>query len=160
MSASKGTTWAAIAISIVALALAGSTLLIRPLAPVTGPTTHTFTITAREFGFDVTGDASGANPTIRVMAGDIVKITFKNGGGLVHEFMIVVDKDEAIDKEKKGEEAGLPFGFEIADVEPSQQRTVTFIPSHSGGFFYLCLVKTGDKLHAELGMFGQFIVEP
>ena len=162
MSASKSTTWAAIAISIVALTLAGSTLLIRPSTPVTGPTTHTFTITAREFGFDVTGDTSGANPTIRVKAGDLVKITFKNGGGLAHEFMVVEDKDDAIGTEKGGKEAELPFGFEIADVDPGQERTVTFIASHSGDFFYVCLEDAGTapKLHAENGMFGQFIVEP
>ena len=160
MSASKGTMWVAVAISIVALALAGSSYLIRPTAPVTGPTTHSFTITAREFAFDVTGDASGANPTIRVKVGDVVKIVYKNAGGVTHEFMIVNDKDEAIATERAGGEAELPFGYEIADVDPGQQRTVTFIASHSGDFFYTCLVKTGDKLHAELGMFGQFIVEP
>ncbi len=159
MSASKGATWVAVAIAMVALAVAGSSYLLRPTAPVNGPTTHTYTFTAREFAFDVTGDASGANPTIHVKAGDIVKITFKNTGGLTHEFMIVEDKDKAIATETAGGEAELPFGFEIADVDPGQQRTLTFIPSHSGDFFYLCLVKTGDKLHAELGMFGQFIVE-
>ena len=162
MSASKGTMWASVAISIIALMVAGSSYLIRPSAPVIGPTTHTFTVTAREFSFDVTGDARGTNPTIRVKIGDLVKITFKNGGGLAHEFMIVEDKDDAIGTEKGGKEAELPFGFEIADVDTGQERTVTFIASHSGDFFYVCLEDAGTapKLHAENGMFGQFIVEP
>ena len=161
MSASKGTMWAAVAISIVALIVAGSSYFIRPSAPVIGPTTHTFTFTGHEFAFDVTGDASGTNPTIRVKVGDIVKIVFKNSGGLTHEFLIVEDKDEAIAAEKTGGEAELPFGFEIEDVDPGKEGTVTFVASHSGSFFYVCFEDAGTApdLHAEKGMFGQFIVE-
>lgn len=110
----------------------------------------------------MTGDASGTNPTLRVKTGDLVKIVYKNTGALTHELLIVEDKDEALATEKAGGEVELPFGYEIEDVEPGQERTVTFVASHSGNFFYICFEDAGTApaFHAEKGMFGQFIVEP
>jgi FtsP/CotA-like multicopper oxidase with cupredoxin domain len=127
-------------------------------------------------------------PQLRVQLGDIVRIRLTNAGGLPHEFVIVLDKDAAIftmrDVIARLHQEGLegdaflaafdrghdtflgrltPIPGTHIQVGPGQTRVVEFQASQQGTFWYVCLEGAGtlpEQVHAERGMFAQFIVEP
>lgn len=119
------------------------------------PREKTFVVKGSDYVFDVTN--------IPVKVGDRVKITLRNVGGTDHELLVVADKDRAINDEKARREPELAFPeAEIEDVEPGEEKSVTFTVNRAGTFYFLCLEKGGTTplLHAEKGMIGTFIVTP
>lgn len=73
---------------------------------------------------------------IRVKKGNMIKITFKNTGGM-HDFMI----DE--------------FNVATKQLKAGQEETVEFIADKTGSFEYYCSVNN----HRAMGMKGVLIVE-
>lgn len=87
--------------------------------------------------FTVTGSAFKFNPAeIRVKKGDMVKITFKNAGG-IHD--LVIDELNVATKQ----------------LQAGMEETVEFTASTAGSFEYYCSVGN----HRAMGMKGMLIVE-
>lgn len=126
------------------------------------PQIQEFTVETREFGFD---GASGG--TMRMKAGETVRITLINVGGAEHEFMVVRDKDQflsdldkaikdliakGLDKEEIEEAEEIETIHMMAvgqimtgqdeehdvDVEPRETRTFTLKIDEPGTYWYLC----------------------
>lgn len=122
------------------------------------PPVKQFTIIAGEielsgpYGFAFKGDKiSSPGPTITVRKGDRVTITFTVGGKLAHTFAVTTEKTYTATPLW-----GAKIGESNAPVNPGQSGSVTFVADTAGTFFYICAVPG----HAELGMFGSFVVEP
>lgn len=99
------------------------------------PGTEASTTTVKEFA--VNGKNFSFSPsTLMVKKGDIVKITFKNTGGM-HDFRI----DE--------------FNAETQKLNDGAQETIQFTASKTGSFEYYCSVGT----HRAMGMKGVLIVQ-
>ena len=112
------------------------------------PGAKSFNVTARDFGFD---GFTGPGPTIRVKVGDTVQINLENKGGLKHE--LVISSSNMVQQTLFNANTGL--------IDPGQRTTITFVANQAGNFFYVCFSDDGvaPKTHAELGMWGEFIVE-
>lgn len=147
-----------------------------------GPQLREFTIRMQEFGYN----GSSTGPTITVKAGDTVRIHVANAGGLGHEFMVVANKDDSIkmmkniaDKlvaqglnktdaleqfEIEHEEimmSGMAaFSGAVVHLEPRENKTIEFVANQPGTYWYICLEAGGTfpKTHAEMDMYGQFLV--
>lgn len=102
-----------------------------PPEAVTSPTGE-FTIEGSEFEF--------SPERIAVSQGDEVKITFKNVGEVIHNFVI----DE--------------FGVDTPILEPGETATVEFTADQSGTFFFYCSIPIGAVTHRDLGMEGEITV--
>jgi uncharacterized cupredoxin-like copper-binding protein len=147
-----------------------------------GPAGREFNLRAAEFGFD--GFQGG--PDLRVKVGETVRIRVTNAGGLPHEFMVVTDKDiavqmmheaiaelqdqgltgEALLEAYEGEHEGMmeqlmPIMGARAEMEPGMMQTIEFRAERAGTFWYVCLEGDGTLplAHADNGMFGRLIVE-
>ncbi len=109
-----------------------------------------------EAGFALEGeDITSPGPTITVRAGEPVTITFKNVHDFPepHDFVIVAEMDNLallskplVDPLWGAETEWLPFG---------EQQSITFTPDTPGSYFYVCT----NSDHANIGMWGSFIVE-
>lgn len=87
------------------------------------------TVTATDFAFTPS--------TLTLKKGDEVSITFKNNGKYPHNFTI------------------SELGVGTKTIQPGQEDTLTFTPSKSGSFTFLCTVPG----HADRGMTGTLTVE-
>lgn len=81
-----------------------------------------------EFWFD--------NKQLDVSKGDSVKVTFRNTGSVIHNWVIP------------------QFGAATQTIQPGQVSSVEFVADESGTFEYLCTVPG----HKERGMFGSLVV--
>ncbi|MEM0478475.1 MAG: cbb3-type cytochrome c oxidase subunit I [Candidatus Caldarchaeum sp.] len=82
--------------------------------------------------------------------GDVVKITLKVAGKIPHSF--------AVTPEKKSSSPALfnsRLGTPSRPIEPGKTASIVFKPSAPGEYYYICTVPN----HAELGMWGRFIVK-
>jgi len=106
---------------------------IETMAPATSSgenqTVREFTVTAQEYSFSPT--------TLTVKEGETVKVTFKNGGKMPHDFVI----DE--------------LGAKAKVISGGSEETVTFTASKKGTFEYYCSVGN----HRKMGMVGKIMVE-
>ncbi len=98
---------------------------------VTSPTGE-FTIEGSEFEY--------SPAAITVSQGDEVKITFKNVGEVIHDFVI----DE--------------FGVATPVLEPGETATLEFTADKAGTFFFYCSVETPTGTHRAAGMEGEITV--
>lgn len=102
------------------------------------------------FAFVAKPGEEGANPEIRVAAGDEVTVSSTNQGISFHSFAVVRDPDNA---------ASIVWDSEIgtANVPLTRGQTgeVTFVADTPGTYYYICTVPG----HAIQGMKGTFIVE-
>ncbi|MCH7567751.1 MAG: multicopper oxidase domain-containing protein [Nitrospirae bacterium] len=105
-------------------------------------------------------DITSPGPTITVRVGEPVTITFKNVTDLLdlhvlepHDFVIVaaMDNPEVLTKLR----VDPLWGAETEWLPSGEQQTITFTPDTPGSYFYLCT----NTDHADLGMWGSFIVE-
>lgn len=91
---------------------------------------------AKEFA--VSGNEYSFNPSsINVKAGDQVKITLKNTGRLVHNFVI------------------RDLGVSGRTISPGQTDTIEFAVPEAGTYTFICSVPG----HAIAGMLGDLVVE-
>jgi uncharacterized cupredoxin-like copper-binding protein len=124
-----------------------------------------FTIEASEFKFEPA--------TITVSEGDVVRITIKNVGSQVHNFVIdelgvCAVKPEEAAAEGYGEAAGYGAGYGEAagygeetaqtqvGIQPGASVTVEFVAEKAGEYTFYCPVNG----HREKGMEGKLIVKP
>jgi len=155
-------------ITVYALGAAGMILLsgvvgilvFPPTPTATAPLTpnKVFTLAALEaadgtkFGFasDPQNLTSLGKP-IKVRVGDVVKITLKNEGRVPHSFAVL-----------SGAQSGSPevfqasIGSAVKPMFPNEEASVVFKVDKAGRFAYACTVPG----HIQLGMHGDFIVEP
>lgn len=146
-----------------------------------GPMEKEYTIRMREFAFKLEG---GEFP-LRIKSGEPVKIKLINEGAVTHELMIVKDKDavinmvheiieklqaqglkgdkliEAYEDEHEKMHSEMKDMIISVDVSPGTEKTVTFTIDEPGTYWAVCLEIEGSapKVHADLGMFAQIIVE-
>lgn len=95
----------------------------------TSSSAQEFTVTGSEFKYDVS--------TINVKVGQPVTITFKNAGTFPHNLTI---KD---------------LNIATKTIQPGESDSITFTPSKTGSFEYMCTVDS----HAEKGMTGTLVVQ-
>ncbi|MCS7129639.1 MAG: hypothetical protein NZ919_03275 [Candidatus Caldarchaeum sp.] len=132
------------------------------------PEARTIVVTAEDFRFSV----DGGEPTIRLRAGEEVRILFENKGKHDHEFLLVRDKDEALEKVEEKLEAGASdaeldrLKAEMAylgirfEAEPGGTAIFRLRITEPGTYYFVCLeTEPDDEPHAELGQVGVIIVE-
>ena len=117
---------------------------------------HNFTLDFYEaddfitFAFVAKPGEEGANPELRVAAGDQVTVSATNQGISFHSFAVVRDPDNA---------ASIMWDSEIGTANlpltGGQSGEVTFIADTPGVYYYICTVPG----HALQGMKGTLIVE-
>lgn len=117
---------------------------------------HNFTLDFYEaddfitFAFVAKPGEEGANPDLRVAAGDQVTVSATNQGISFHSFAVVRDPDNA---------ASIVWDSEIGTANVpltrGQSGEVTFIADTAGVYYYICTVPG----HALQGMKGTLIVE-
>jgi len=95
----------------------------------TSATMQNITVEGTEFAFTPS--------SITVKKGEAVQVTFKNMGKYPHNFTV------------------SQLGVASQTIQPGQQTTVTFTPTQTGTFTYLCTVPG----HADRGMTGTLTVE-
>ncbi|HET9946700.1 MAG TPA: cupredoxin domain-containing protein [Patescibacteria group bacterium] len=101
-----------------------------PATTSASPTTmQEISVSASEFAFTPS--------SITVKAGQTVKITFKNNGQYPHNFTI------------------SELSVQTSTIQPGQQTDVTFTPTKTGSFTFICSVPG----HADRGMKGTLTVE-
>lgn len=83
-----------IVVVVVAIVATGTIFLIVPMLQ---PQVIEIELTMVDYGFD----KPGFGPTIRIKAGQLVRIVFINKGAHTHEFMVVKDKDTSLMMTKK-----------------------------------------------------------
>lgn len=103
-----------------------------------------------KYGFNSTIGSAGANPDIKVHAGDTVTVHLSNPSKSFHAFGIVVDPQNP-------SSVLWNSAFKTPDnpMKPGESGEVTFVAGTLGLYHYICTVPG----HAELGMDGNFIVE-
>ncbi|BAJ50071.1 conserved hypothetical protein [Candidatus Caldarchaeum subterraneum] len=132
------------------------------------PEVRSLTVTVYEFGYRV----DGGEPTIRMKAGEEVRILFENRGTHDHEFLLVRDKDEAIGVVEKKLEAGASdaeldrLKAEMAlmgvrfESEPGGTSVFRLRLTEPGTYYFLCLeTEPDEEPHANLGEIGVIVVE-
>ncbi len=115
---------------------------------VTSPTGEPKEFTIEGFEFEISPESSEfkfSPERIEVSRGDRVKITFKNVGQVIHDFVI----DE--------------FGVATPVLTPGETATVEFTADKAGTFFFYCSTATefGENefgVHRELGQEGEITV--
>lgn len=146
---------AAIGIIVAVVVIAGVGVYFVTLSSAPTPTTTTtlplvrvINLTARDFGFD---GFIAPGPTIKVKLGETVRINLVNMGGLKHE--IVISSSNMVQQTLFNAASDL--------IGPGKSTSITFVADTAGNFFYACFSDDGvaPKKHAELGMWGEFIVE-
>ncbi len=112
----------------------------------------TFTESAdlRTLGFNGVAGEAGANPEISVNVGDTVIINVVNGGKMPHAFGVVSDPEDPNTILFKA-----AFKSASDPIKRGEEGTVTFTPTKTGEYFYICAIPG----HAALGMKGNFIVK-
>lgn len=104
-----------------------------------------------DYGFALKGGVIVApGPTIKVKAGEVVKITFVNVGQIPHSFAIVREKRFNADPAFNAD-----IGSPARPIEPGRSSSVVFVADKPGTYFYICRVPG----HIERGMFGVLVVE-
>lgn len=117
---------------------------------------HEFTLDFYEsddfitFAFGDVPGAEGANPEIRVNAGDEVTVKVTNQGISFHSFAVVKDPSNLSSLVWDSE-----IGSATAPLTRGQSGEVTFVADTPGTYFYVCTVPG----HALQGMQGTLIVE-
>lgn len=117
---------------------------------------HNFTLDFYEaddfitFAFVAKPGEEGANPDLRVAAGDEVTVSATNQGISFHSFAVVRDPDNAASVLWDSE-----IGTANAPLTRGQSGEVTFIADTPGTYYYICTVPG----HALQGMKGTLIVE-
>jgi len=97
------------------------------------------------------------NPEIHANVGDKLIFDVTNAGKSFHAFGITIMSEE----QKQHEEAtepiveGTAIGSASSPLKPGQGGQVSFIPTQTGTYYYICVVPG----HRELGMEGKIIVE-
>ena len=102
------------------------------------------------FAFAAVPGEEGANPDIRVNAGDEVTVSVVNQGISFHSFAVVRDPDNANTVVWDSE-----IGSANAPLTAGQSGEVTFIADTPGTYYYICTVPG----HALQGMKGTLIVD-
>jgi len=132
-------------------------------APAAGEGVKEFTIEASDFKFEPS--------TITVTEGDVVRITIKNVGSKVHNFVIdelgvcAVKPAEASEGYGGGYGEGYGAGYgegygggygeaAPAGIQPGESVTVEFVAEKAGEYTFYC------PMHRDMGMEGKLIVEP
>lgn len=100
-----------------------------PSTATESATMQSFTVEGNEFKF--------APSTLTVKMNQPVQITFKNTGKYPHNLTISA------------------LNIKTKTIQPGQQDTITFTPSKTGSFEYMCTVDS----HAEKGMTGTLTVQ-
>ena len=117
---------------------------------------HNFTLDFYEaddfitFAFVAKPGEEGANPDLRVAAGDEITVSATNQGISFHSFAVVRDPDNAASVLWDSE-----IGTANAPLTRGQSGEVTFIADTPGTYYYICTVPG----HALQGMKGTLIVE-
>jgi nitrite reductase (NO-forming) len=146
--------------SIIGLGLLGAVavvLLVPPSSSSAIAATPTILITIEggevdaKYGFSLPDSTiSSPGPTIKVKAGEVVKINFANRGKTLHAFAIVQEAKEG---------AATIFESNVGTgnrpLSPGQQGSAVFKADNPGKFYYVCPVPG----HVTLGMHGEFIIE-
>ena len=126
-----------------------------PAAEATGDTRE-FTLDFYEsddfitFAFGAKPGAEGANPELRVTAGDQVNVKVTNQGISFHSFAVVRDPGNLANVMWDSE-----IGSATAPLTAGQNGEVTFLADTPGTYYYVCTVPG----HALQGMQGTLIVE-
>ncbi|MGI0088596.1 MAG: cupredoxin domain-containing protein [Nitrosotalea sp.] len=103
-----------------------------------------------KYGFNGTIGSAGANPDIKVHAGDTVTVHLSNPTKSFHAFGVVIDPQNP-----SGVLWNSAFKTPDSPMKPGEAGQVTFVAGTPGLYHYICTVPG----HAELGMNGNFIVE-
>ena len=103
------------------------------------------------FGFGDTTIIMSPGPELQIKKGDLVKVTFRNVGGIPHTFRITNEK--VWDAEPV---FGAFVGQPMRPLEPGQVGMTFFIAEEEGTFYYICTVPG----HVDRGMFGTIQVGP
>lgn len=132
------------------------------------PEARTLTVTSYDFRYRV----DGGEPTIRMKAGEEVRILFENRGTHDHEFLLVRDRDEAIEAVEKKLEAGgsdaeldrlkaeMAFIGIRFESEPGGTAVFRLRLTEPGTYYFLCLeTEPDEEPHANLGEIGVIVVE-
>ena len=98
-------------------------------SPSSSATAMQVTVSGTEFAFSPS--------TVTVKMGQPVQITFKNDGQYPHNFTLA------------------DLNVQTKTIQPGQQDTITFTPTKTGSFTYICTVPG----HADRGMKGTLIVQ-
>ncbi|MEM4345389.1 MAG: hypothetical protein QXX19_06450 [Candidatus Caldarchaeum sp.] len=149
------------ALAVVLLAFFFTTLLQRPEA-------RTIIVASEDFRYRV----DGGEPTIRLRAGEEVRVLFENRGRHDHEFLLVRDKDHVLKLVEERLEAGASdaeldrLKAEMAytgirfEAEPGGTSLFRLRITEPGTYYFICLeTEPDDEPHAELGEVGVVIVE-
>lgn len=104
----------------------------------------------RTFAFGDVPGTEGANPEIRVNAGDEVSVTVTNQGISFHSFAVVKDPENMASVVWDSE-----IGSVAAPLTAGQSGETRFVADTPGNYFYICTVPG----HALQGMQGTMIVE-
>lgn len=100
----------------------------------------------------VHGQACGVpGPTIRVMKGDTIQLTFRNTHSIAHTIHFHGWHPFSADMN------GADLIQDSMLVQPGAETVVSWIAEPSGSFIYHCHFQT--PTHMEMGMYGAFIVE-
>lgn len=104
----------------------------------------------RTFAFGAVPGQEGANPELRVNAGDQVNVKVTNQGISLHSFAVVKDPSNLASIVWDSE-----IGSATAPITAKQTGEVTFLADTPGTYYYVCTVPG----HAIQGMQGTLIVE-
>jgi len=123
-------------------------------APSSSATTMTIyagepSATAYGFGLSSSSITSNPGPTLTFTQGQTYTITLMNVGQVPHGWEIVSTK--AVGTAMFGAGIGV-----TSFISAGASASVTFTPTQSGNFFYLCTVPG----HVALGMWGNVVVNP
>ncbi len=105
----------------------------------------------KTLAFNALPGEEGNNPDLKVKSGDSVTFKVENAGKSFHSFAVVSDADDP---------NTILFSSAIKSannpMKPGESGEVTFTAGAPGSYHYICTVPG----HAQLGMSGNFIVEP
>lgn len=118
-----------------------------------GVTTPVWAYCAEGDGIEpVWGEPCGVpGPTVRVQAGDIIELTFRNTHAIPHTIHFHGWHGFSADMNGNG-----LLGSEMV-VGPGEELTIEWVAEPRGSFIYHCHFDT--PMHMEMGMYGTFIVE-
>ncbi|MCW3994826.1 MAG: plastocyanin/azurin family copper-binding protein [Candidatus Bathyarchaeota archaeon] len=108
-------------------------------------------VSSTTYGFGNTSTSiTSPGPTLTFKQGQEYTVTVHNDGALPHSWEINTQNSTS---------GQVLFNSEINPgtyISPGQSGSVTFTPTQTGNFYYICPVPG----HAELGMWGNVVVTP
>ncbi len=94
-----------------------------------------------------------------VKAGTPVTLKIVNRGRMTHMFASPYLGSRDLEREGTEMQVDAPNGVRYVKLRPGKSAEIKFPPEARGAFAFECDMTQGDRLHRDLGMKGELIVE-